>query len=248
MKPKSSLLQELRRYPLLVAALAGDDLPFLLEEAKAQRVDMVELRLDIWGHYFRDDMIGKLTRFKEKIGLPMLLSFRGGHPFPSWWQPLHWRSLAAVSLIDVEWNVKYPWKEIRHQAQAMNLGLMISHHDYKATPAFKKLLSIGTQALKQGADIVKIATQVHNETDLLTLMDISRQFTPKKLGTVMGMGAWASVSRLCAPIFGSRLVYGFIGSATATGQAPYKELQERMRATNPTYEQGFQERQKKRGY
>ena len=63
----------------------------------------------------------------------------------------------------------------------------------------------------------------------------------------MGMGAWGGVSRLSAPLFGSCLVYGFIGSATAIGQSPYKELQERMRSLNPRYEAGFQARQKKRG-
>jgi 3-dehydroquinate dehydratase-1 len=244
---KNPLLLELKKYPMLVAALDGDDLPFLLEAAKTLRVDMVELRMDVWSHFFREDMLQKLARFKQKIGVPMLVSFRGGHPFPSWWQPLHWRALASVDMIDVEWDPKYPWKEIRAQTQSLNLGLMISHHDYDKTPSLKALQALSKAAVKQGAQIVKIATKIKSEEDIRTLLDVNRSLSPKTLGTVMGMGAWATVSRLVAPLFGSCLVYGFIGSATAIGQSPYKELQERMRSLNPRYEEGFQARQKKRG-
>jgi 3-dehydroquinate dehydratase-1 len=244
---QNPVLLDLQTYPMLVASLDGDDLPFLLEEAKTQRADMVELRMDVWNNFFRDGMLEKLARFKQKIGIPMLVTFRGGHPFPSWWQPLHWRALASASLIDVEWNPKYPWKEIRAQAQNLNLGLMISHHDYERTPPAKKLLSFVTAARGKGADLVKIATKVNIEADLRTLFDVSRHFDAKKLGTVMGMGAWGPLSRFAAPVFGSSLVSGFIGSATAIGQSPYKELFERMRILSPRYEAGFQERQKKRG-
>ena len=110
------------------------------------RADMVELRMDVWSNFFREDMLQKLARFKEKIGLPMLVSFRGGHPFPKWWQPLHWRALAAADMIDVEWNPRYPWKEIRAQTQALNLGLMISHHDYDKTPPLQALQTIAKAA------------------------------------------------------------------------------------------------------
>jgi 3-dehydroquinate dehydratase-1 len=246
-KNTNSLLLELQQYPLLVASLDGDDLPFLLEEAKTVRADMVELRMDVWSNFFREDMLQKLARFKEKIGLPMLVSFRGGHPFPKWWQPLHWRALASAAMIDVEWNPKYPWKEIRSQTQDLNLGLMISHHDYDKTPPLKVLLAVSKAAVKQGAHVVKIATKINAEEDLRTLLEVNRSLGAKTLGTVMGMGAWGAVSRLAAPLFGSCLVYGFIGSATAIGQSPYKELQERMRSLNPRYEAGFLTRQKKRG-
>lgn len=246
-KTNNIVLSDLQKYPLLVASLDGDDLPFLLEEAKIQRADIVELRMDLWSGFFREDMHQKLARFKEKIGIPMLVSFRGGHPFPSWWQPLHWRALASASLIDVEWNPKYPWKEIRAQVKAMNLGLIISHHEYEKTPAVPKLMKIVRAARAKGADLVKIATKAADEEDIRTLMTISETFSPKALGTVMGMGVWGGLSRYMAPVFGSSLVYGFIGAATAIGQAPYKELFERMRAMSPRYEAGFQERGKRRG-
>src|SRR5476649_2378794 len=139
---KNALLLELQKYPMLVASLDGDDLPFLLEEAKTMRADIVELRMDVWGNFFREDMLQKMARFKEKIGLPMLVSFRGGHPFPAWWQPLHWRALTSASLVDVEWNPKYPWREILSNVRKLNLGLIISHHDYQRTPVEKNLIKI----------------------------------------------------------------------------------------------------------
>ena len=63
--------------------------------------------------------------------------------------------------------------------------------------------------------------------------------------TVMGMGPMGNLSRLAAPIFHASLLYGFIGTPTASGQLPYRELQERVRALYPQYDQDFQTRQAK---
>jgi len=233
---------------MLVASLDGDDLPFLLEEARRQRADVVEIRLDVWGTFFREDFTDKLTRFKSKIAIPMLMTFRGGHPYPNWWQPYHWRALSPAALVDFEWNPKYPWKDIRHQAALQGVGLIISHHDYNATPSAAKLLSIAKAAYAKGAEMVKIATQVKSESDIRTLLEVSATLADhKKRITVMGMGALGGASRLAAPIFGSRLIYGFIGTPTAVGQWPFKDLQDRMRLLYPRYEEKFIERQKKRG-
>src|SRR5712691_5194390 len=151
---KNELLSLLKKSsPLLVASLDGDDLPYLLEQARTERADIVEIRLDIWGNFFREEMLEKMARFRQKIGIPMLVSFRGGHPFPAWWQPAHWRGLAHAALIDVEWNPKYPWREIQKNASRFGVALMISHHDYTATPPEKKILKLAKAAYGKKADI-----------------------------------------------------------------------------------------------
>jgi 3-dehydroquinate dehydratase I len=229
--------------PLLVASLDGDDLPFLLEEARSARADLVEIRLDLWGNLFRDEMAEKLGRFKDRIGIPMIVSFRGGHPFPSWWLPLHWRALSHASLIDVEWNPKYPWREIQKNVKKNGLGLIISHHDYQATPPEKKLTPIVRAAFGRKADLVKLATRAKTEDEIRTLLNVCAHFAPKKLMTVMGMGPLGTASRLAAPLFHASLLYGYIGTPTASGQLPFKDLQERIRGLYPRYEQDFQARQ-----
>lgn len=241
---KNELLELLKKYsPLLVASLDGDDLPYLLEQARSERADLVEIRLDLWGNFFREDMLEKMARFREKIGIPMLVSFRGGHPYPAWWQPAHWRALTSAALIDVEWSPKYPWREILRYVRQFNLALMISHHDYTGTPSEAKLLSVARAASAKKADIVKIATRVKTEAEVRTLLNVSARFGAKKRITVMGMGPLGTLSRQIAPIFQSCLVYGFIGTPTANGQLPYRELLERMRTLYPHYDEGFQERQ-----
>lgn len=244
---KNTVLELLKKNrPLLVASLDGDDLPYLLEEARNERADIVEIRLDLWGAFFRDEMLEKMTRFREKIGIPMLVSFRGGHPLLAWWQPVHWRALSQAALIDVEWNPKYPWKEILKNVRQYNLGLIISHHDYQETPSAPKLQKIVRAAYGKKADIVKIATKTKNDADVRTLLELCAKFTPKKLMTVMGMGGGSGMlSRLAAPLFGSSLVYGYIGTPTASGQLPFKELLERIRAHYPHYDELFQARQAK---
>jgi 3-dehydroquinate dehydratase-1 len=243
---KNATLELLKKSsPLLVASLDGDDLAYLLEEARSEHADVVEIRMDVWGSFFREEMLEKLARFKEKIGIPMLVSFRGGHPFPVWWQPAHWRALGHAALIDVEWNPKYPWRDIQSNVKKFNLGLIISHHDYLATPSEAYVVKIARAAYGKKADIVKIATRAKTEADVRLLLEINRRFAPKKLMTVMGMGPLGTLSRLAAPLFQSCLIYGFIGTPTANGQLPYRELQERIRALYPRYDQDLQARQMK---
>jgi len=231
--------------PLLVACLDGDDLPYLLEQARSEHADVVEIRLDLWGSFFRDDMVGKLARFKDKIGLPMLVSFRGGQPFPTWWQPIHWRALSSAALIDIEWNPKYPWREILKNVKKYGLVLMISHHDYQQTPKEAQLVKIAKTAYGKKADVVKIATRVKSEADVRTLLNVSVKFAPKRLITVMGMGPLGSLSRLTAPLFHAAFVYGYIGTPTANGQLPFRELQDRIRALYPRYDAALQGRMAK---
>jgi 3-dehydroquinate dehydratase-1 len=243
---KNTTLELLKKSaPLLVASLDGDDLPYLLEQARTERADIVEIRLDIWGNFFREEMQEKMARFRDKVGIPMLVSFRGGHPFPAWWQPVHWRALSHASIIDVEWNPKYPWREIIRNVKKFNLGLMISHHDYQTTPSEKNLIKVARAAYGKKADIVKIATRVKTEGDIRTLLALNTRFAPKKLMTVMGMGPMGTLSRLVGPLFHSCLLYGYIGTPTASGQLPYRELQDRIRALYPRYDQELQARQAK---
>jgi 3-dehydroquinate dehydratase I len=240
---KNQLLTMLKQAsPLLVASLDGDDLPYLLEQARSDRADVVEIRLDVWGPFFREDMLEKMARFKEKIGIPLLVSFRGGHPFPSWWQPVHWRALSHAAMIDVEWNPKYPWREILRNVKQHNLALMISHHDYKETPSEKALLRLVKAAYAKKADVVKIATRVEDEGDIRTLLRVGEKFAPKRLITMMGMGPLGTLSRLVAPLFHACFLYGFIGTPTARGQLPFRDLLERVRALYPRYDEAFQVR------
>ena len=228
--------------PLLVATLDGDDLPYLLEQARSAHADIAEIRLDLWGAFFRDDMVGKMARFQEKIGIPLLVTFRGGHPFPNWWQPIHWRALSHAAIIDVEWNPKYPWRDILKNTKKCDLALMISYHDYVQTPAEKKLMGLAKAAYRKKTDIVKIATRIKSEADIRSLLHVSEAFAPKNWMAVMGMGPMGTLSRLVAPLFNTCFIYGYIGTPTANGQLPFHELQERIRSLYPRYDEGYQAR------
>jgi 3-dehydroquinate dehydratase-1 len=240
---KKAILDRLKKGgPLLVASLDGDDLPALISEAKDAQADVIEIRLDLWGAFFRDDIFDKMRRIKERAGAPLLVSFRGGHPYPDWWQPAYWRALEYSALVDMEWNPKYPWKDIAGQMHRMGLGLIISHHDFQKTPPVGKLATIIRAAYAKKADIVKIATRAQSEADIVTLLDLSKTFAAKRPFTAMGMGRLGGLSRLAGPLFGSCLVYGYIGRPTANGQLPYKDLRDRMRQLYPRYDEALQAR------
>jgi 3-dehydroquinate dehydratase-1 len=148
-------------------------------------------------------------------------------------------------MIDVEWNPKYPWRDIVKNVRKYNLALMISHHDYTGTPSEKQLIRLARAAYSKKADVVKIAARVKDDKDIRTLLELNTRFAPKKLMTVMGMGPLGTLSRLVGPLFHSCFVYGFIGTPTASGQLPFRELQDRIRTLYPRYEVALQSRQAK---
>ena len=106
-------------------------------------------------------------------------------------------------------------------------------------------MKIARAAYAKKADIVKIATRVKTEADVRTLLELNTVFSRKKLMTVMGMGPLGTLSRLVGPLFHACLLYGYIGTPTASGQLPYRELQDRIRALYPRYDQELQARQTK---
>ncbi|MEO6052832.1 MAG: type I 3-dehydroquinate dehydratase [Chthoniobacterales bacterium] len=140
---------------------------------------------------------------------------------------LYDEGLDVASLIDVELASVAKLKETVRSAQAHRCRLILSFHDFKATPSVARLRQTIRRAEDAGADIVKIAATVDSLAALLRLMSVF-DFSNKLPLSVMGMGRFGKVSRLLCAQAGSVLNYGWLDKPQVSGQWAAEELAARF--------------------
>ncbi len=109
------------------------------------------------------------------------------------------------------------------EARAAGLCIVLSFHDFTATPDAARLDQIVAEGIASGADIVKLATRTESAGDVARLIDLLERFPEQPL-SVMGMGPLGMASRLLAAGCGSALNYASHGAATVDGQWPAAEF------------------------
>jgi 3-dehydroquinate dehydratase-1 len=135
---------------------------------------------------------------------------------------------AAYVDIEIEAGTAYI-KEIMQTARLQECQVILSYHNYKNTPAKKQLETIIEQCFSRGADIIKIACQVHSETDsarILSLYDYPGQLHQGKI-IAIGMGEKGKITRLAAPLLGAPFTFASqsTGNETAPGQIDKNTLE-----------------------
>lgn len=101
--------------------------------------------------------------------------------------------------------------------------LILSHHDFAATPGVAMLKKLARRAAGEGADLFKVATFLRDRGDLMRLIE----FQTAEVGVpvvAMGMGPAGRFSRMVLAGFGAPLCYGWLGSPQVPGQWPALEL------------------------
>jgi 3-dehydroquinate dehydratase-1 len=134
--------------------------------------------------------------------------------------------LPHAAMIDVELRgVKKLAGTIEH-ARSSGVKVILSFHDFRATPSAVRLKNLLAQARSAGADVFKVAARADSLRDvarLSALLDDGR--VPC---SVMGMGRFGKVSRLLFARAGSVLNYGHLGEAQVSGQWPVGQLRKRI--------------------
>ena len=113
------------------------------------------------------------------------------------------------------------------QRMAMNRGtrVILSWHNYSATDPLERLLEIGRQAEREGADIIKIVTTARTPEDADIVLALYEHFKPGTL-LAFAMGADGRESRFHAFRKGAPLLFvsPTRADATAPGQPSYGDL------------------------
>jgi 3-dehydroquinate dehydratase I len=192
--------------------------------------DIAEIRLDQIGQ--TDDWLS-LGREIEASGTPVILTTRVRSEGGQW--PDNDKSrlyviregLPHLAAIDVEFKSDLMW-QVCTEAKALKKAVIVSFHDFGATPTLDELKTIATKAAKHGT-IVKISTMVKSNDDITTLQRLLGNALDVPL-CVIGMGAFGTKTRVTFPGLGSCLTYGYLDAPSAPGQLSAEELSEQLRS------------------
>jgi 3-dehydroquinate dehydratase-1 len=131
--------------------------------------------------------------------------------------------LPLVQAIDVEIASTDLVDRLVPRARAAGVTVVLSAHDFTATPSPEALLDTVARAFDAGADVAKLATWAATADDLAALLACTIAARERGVAT-LGMGPFGPLSRLVLPAAGSLFTFGAAGNATAPGQLPVAEL------------------------
>lgn len=199
-----------------------------LLHAPGRVFDVAELRLD----YLERPDVARLLRDKP---CPVIVTNRptreGGH-----WAGTEEGRLELLAeadrlgadYIDIEWDAR---ERFGHPGRAR---LIVSHHNFKETPA--DIAEIARRIEATDADIVKVATMANTPADNVTMLRVLR--AARKPTIAVTMGEHGNLLRILGPKEKAFLVYASLdtGRESAPGQVPVNELVEvfRFREIRPS--------------
>jgi len=132
-------------------------------------------------------------------------------------------ALPWASALDVELRSSRELAPVVAQAHQYGRTVILSHHDFKATPSLSSLKKLATRAADQGADLFKVATLLREPRDLQRLIEFQTANVKVPVVT-MGMGPAGKLSRIVLSGFGAPLCYGWLGNPQVPGQWPGLKL------------------------
>lgn len=179
----------------LPPSAAKDPKAFAIK-AKRAGADILEIR---------SDLTPRVEQFSSP--LPILVALRG--PDDRLIEEL------TPAFVDIETDIASVWLP-------KGAKLILSFHDYAATPSFAALKKIASDMMKETPWAIKIATLVKSYDDLLTLEKLQewlRQQNQRSI--ILGMGPMAHLSRITSPLRNT-FTYTTLepADAAAPGQLP----------------------------
>jgi 3-dehydroquinate dehydratase I len=229
------------RHPLVCTPLVGGSVDDILREVAAvlpKRPDVVEWRADYFGQIAdREAVIDTALRIRDAVGgIPVIFTCRsareGGQRIA-----LAASGVAellgdvcgarAADLVDFELaNAAGDVERVRDAARQNGVTLILSHHDFAATPGAEALLDTFRAAERAGGDVAKVAVMPRTLEDVLTLL--SATLAARAALSIpllsMSMGPLGSITRMVGWAFGSTLTFAVGQSSSAPGQIPIEDL------------------------
>ncbi len=178
----------------------------------------------------------------EAAGIPVMLTLRnskeGGKCTLTDQERLKILSegLECCSIFDVELQSNLT-ETISPIVKAAGKSLLVSYHDFSGTPSEAELEDKIADA-SEYADIIKIATMVTADIDLLTLNHVLSKTRNIPL-CLIGMSSKGTRTRTSFPCMGSALTYGYLDFVSAPGQLPARNLVDHLRTVHPGYNEDF---------
>lgn len=141
-------------------------------------------------------------------------------------------AVAWATAIDVELRSSRALAPVIARAHQHGRTVILSHHDFKATPSLRTLERHAAKAASEGADLFKVATLLRDRRDLMRLIEFQVGASPVPV-VAMGMGGAGRFSRIVLGGFGAPLCYGWLGKPQVPGQWPAAGLRELLNEVLP---------------
>jgi 3-dehydroquinate dehydratase-1 len=111
-------------------------------------------------------------------------------------------------------------------ARAMKMPLVLSFHDFNATPMVDDIVAKFEQAQALGADVAKIAVMPQSNDDVFALLAATSRAARELLIPVvsMAMGPMGAITRTNGWLFGSAMTFAVGASSSAPGQMPIEDV------------------------
>lgn len=229
------------RLPAVCAPLVARTRAALADEAAAVAAlqpDLLEWRIDYFGRIAdTGEVLAAATDLRRAAaGIPILLTRRarreGGQPILLDEDSVLalYDALAAsgrVDALDYEMgNAPEHVAQARALARRHGLPLVLSFHDFQATPPDAELDARFDRAQELGADVAKVAVMPQSMTDVHRLLGATLRASERLPIPVVGMAmaGLGAVSRLCGGAFGSALTFAVGSAPSAPGQVPIAEV------------------------
>ena len=222
-----------------------EDILSQLEEAVQAKVDLIELRPDMWmkcSNISEDEYIPTIVTFVEEVhprvvDMPVLFTWRtisegGETPLCS---DNYIKLLQAivdqdlVQAIDVE---LFAYTEeigsIMKQAHQQGMQTVMSYHNFQSTPDIETLHVYAERMVSVGAQVIKFALMPITNDDVLSVLQFTKELMERyrQLPRItMSMGQLGQITRTCGHVFGNCLTFGTLGQASAPGQVDVSILQ-----------------------
>jgi 3-dehydroquinate dehydratase I len=228
-------------FPAICAPLVGRTREKLLAEVAvvaAKGPDIVEWRVDFFeGIGDTAEVVDIAGHIRREAGNAAILFTRrsmreGGEPI-ALAEPqvvALYRAVCEsghVDLVDFEMSsAPDHLAQVREFSRASGVKLVLSFHDFKATPSPDALDARFAQATSLGAHVAKIAVMPRDMDDVLTLLSATLRASRRlEIPVVsMSMGPLGAITRLCGWAFGSAMTFGVGESSSAPGQMPIEDL------------------------
>jgi 3-dehydroquinate dehydratase I len=215
---------EFPRAPALVGVVTSTEDLRLVEELGREGLDLYELRIDLLEPVL--DKIKPIVKtITEGLSIPAIITARdpveGGVNALSVERRLElleeWLSLTPPgSFIDIELRNLSAFSSLIRMADLAGKGVIVSVHDFEATPGRQDLEMALDESRKIKA-LFKVATLIRDWKDLGDLSDFLLAHPEDEIG-MMGMGALGKLSRLIFARQGSALAYVGLSETVAPGQ------------------------------
>lgn len=195
-----------------------------IKMAEKAGADLLEIRIDLLDK--KEDVIRFFKDVNDATSLPIIATNRlksEGGSFVGSEQKRISMLLSVIEYADaVDIELRSAERDfVIENARKSGTVSIVSYHDFAGTPPKEQMLEILKEARSIG-DIPKLAVMAISLSDVILLLEVTIQ-AQKPLCTV-AMGSLGKHSRVIAPLYGSVLTYGYVGTAKAPGQLSVREL------------------------